>query len=326
MWRNAPNRPTWRSQKSGTASSEGGGLLHLGCSSRGSSRKSGRCRNRQSETSITRSDNFWPGKANSLSNAPGQHRSPPTAAIDCCVLASTVRPRFRGLIETLQTLRRAGIKFAGAGETTARAGRARLLAGGVAPGWPRSLDMQRIRRRAGMWAVGASSPRAVTLAIFRRKCLPQPSSQSDGAAEDLVIFSVHWGSNWGGPMFQMKHFARGLINLGGRYCRWPFVTPRSPLGSLQRQTHGPPARETSSMITKVSRERILSRRSCPNRVSDVNVPTGELVRLRVPLQIFRFSACRDPPLGSVKSLARAGNSGQKLTTGDATARATEVVP
>ena len=75
------------------------------------------------ETSITRSDDFWPGKGIHYRMHPENVGVLKAAAIDCCVVANnhTADLGFRGLGETLETLRRANIKPAGAGETAAEA-------------------------------------------------------------------------------------------------------------------------------------------------------------------------------------------------------------
>ena len=65
------------------------------------------------ETSITRSDDFWPAKGIHYRTHPENVDVLKAAAIDCCVLANnhTADFGFRGLVETLKALRRAGIKF-----------------------------------------------------------------------------------------------------------------------------------------------------------------------------------------------------------------------
>ena len=51
------------------------------------------------------------------------------AAINCCVLSNNhvIDFGFRGLLETLETLNRAGIKTAGAGETSSKAASPAIL-------------------------------------------------------------------------------------------------------------------------------------------------------------------------------------------------------
>ena len=75
------------------------------------------------ETSVTRSDDFWPRKGIHYRMHPGNVELLKVAAIDCCVLSNnhSIDLGFRGLMETLETLREAGINVAGAGATAAEA-------------------------------------------------------------------------------------------------------------------------------------------------------------------------------------------------------------
>jgi poly-gamma-glutamate synthesis protein (capsule biosynthesis protein) len=141
------------------------------------------------------------------------------AGIDCCVLANNhVLDWGRsGLIETLSTLKLAGVRCAGAGRSTAAAAGAavidthkgaRILVFGFASpcsGVPRD------------WAAGARKP-GVNL-------LPGLTVEhADGIAEtihavrqsgDVVIASIHWGRNWGYEIPEPQiHFAHRLIDTG----------------------------------------------------------------------------------------------------------------
>ena len=62
------------------------------------------------ETSITRSDDFWPRKGIHYRMHPGNVELLKVAAINCCVLSNNhvIDFGFRGLLETLETLNRAG--------------------------------------------------------------------------------------------------------------------------------------------------------------------------------------------------------------------------
>jgi poly-gamma-glutamate capsule biosynthesis protein CapA/YwtB (metallophosphatase superfamily) len=146
------------------------------------------------ETSITRSDDFWAAKGIHYRMDPENVAVLKAAAIDCCILANnhTADLGFRGLVETLETLRRAGIKFAGAGQTAAEAASPVILE--VASG-TRLLVFGYAMDSAGVpesWAAGASSPGvnflsdlsaetcATTVESIRRKNRPK----------DPVAFSV----------------------------------------------------------------------------------------------------------------------------------------
>jgi poly-gamma-glutamate capsule biosynthesis protein CapA/YwtB (metallophosphatase superfamily) len=251
------------------------------------------------ETSITRSDNFWPGKGIHYRMHPENVEVLQAAAIDCCVLANnhTADLGFRGLIETLQTLRRAGIKFAGAGETAVEAAAPTILE--VAPG-TRLLVFGYAMDSAGVpesWAAGATSPgvnflsdlsaetRASTIESIKRQSRP----------EDLVIFSVHWGSNWGYDVpDEQIDFARGLIDSGavdivhGHSSH--HVRPLEVYkGKLIVYGAGDFLNDYEGIEGNESYRDDLALMYFPT----LDARTGELVRLRlVPLQIFRFSLRR----------------------------------
>jgi poly-gamma-glutamate capsule biosynthesis protein CapA/YwtB (metallophosphatase superfamily) len=251
------------------------------------------------ETSITRSDDFWPAKGIHYRMHPENVDVLKAAEIDCCVLANnhTADLGFRGLSETLQTLRRAGINSAGAGETAAEAAAPAVieLASGT-----RLLVFGYAMDSAGVpksWAAGPSSPgvnflsdlsaktRATTIESIRRQSRP----------EDLVIFSVHWGSNWGYDVpDEQIDFARALIDSGtvdivhGHSSHHP-----RPLevykGKLIVYGAGDFLNDYEGIEGNESYRDDLALMYFPT----LDAQTGELIRLRlVPLQIFRFSLRR----------------------------------
>ena len=251
------------------------------------------------ETSITRSDDFWPGKGIHYRMHPENAKILSAAAIDCCVLANnhTADLGFRGLRETVQTLRRAGIHSAGAGETAAEAAAPAVIE--VAPG-RRLLVFGYAMDSAGVpksWAAGPTSPgvnflsdlsaktRSTTIESIRRQSRP----------EDLVIFSVHWGSNWGYDVpDEQIDFARALIDSGavdivhGHSSHHP-----RPLevykGKLIVYGAGDFLNDYEGIEGNESYRDDLVLMYFPT----LDARTGGLVRLRlVPLQIFRFSLRR----------------------------------
>jgi poly-gamma-glutamate capsule biosynthesis protein CapA/YwtB (metallophosphatase superfamily) len=251
------------------------------------------------ETSITRSDDFWPGKGIHYRMHPENVGLLKAAAINCCVLANnhTADLGFRGLSETLHTLRRAGINSAGAGETAAEAAApavielasgTRLLVFGYA------MDSSGVPES---WAAGPSSAgvnflsdlstetRATTIESIRRQSRP----------EDLVIFSVHWGSNWGYDVpDEQIDFAHALIDSGtvdivhGHSSHHP-----RPLevykGKLIVYGAGDFLNDYEGIEGNESYRDDLALMYFPT----LDARTGQLVRLQlVPLQIFRFSLRR----------------------------------
>ena len=247
------------------------------------------------ETSITRSDDFWPGKGIHYRMHPENVGVLKAAAIDCCVVANnhTADLGFRGLGETLETLRRANIKSAGAGETAAEAAAPAILE--VAPG-TRLLVFGYAMDSAGVpesWAAGPSSPgvnflsdlsaetRATTVDSIRRQSRP----------EDLVIFSVHWGSNWGYDVpDEQIEFAHALIDSGavdivhGHSSH--HVRPLDVYkGKLIVYGAGDFLNDYEGIEGNESYRDDLALMYFPT----LDAQTGQLVRLRiVPLQIFQF--------------------------------------
>ena len=251
------------------------------------------------ETSITRSDNFWPGKGIHYRMHPENVEVLQAAAIDCCVLANnhTADLGFRGLIETLQTLRRAGIKFAGAGETAAEAAAPTILE--VASG-TRLLVFGYAMDSAGVpesWRAGASSPGVNFLSDLsaETRVSTVESIKRQSRPEDLVIFSVHWGSNWGYDIpDEQIDFARGLIDSGavdmvhGHSSH--HVRPLEVYkGKLIVYGAGDFLNDYEGIEGNESYRDDLALMYFPT----LDARTGQLVRLRlVPLQIFRFSLRR----------------------------------
>lgn len=171
------------------------------------------------ETSITRSDQAW---------AKGIHyrmhpRNAPclvAADIDCCVLANNHVLDWgrEGLLETLRTLRRLRIATAGAGadQGEARApavlplrDNARVLVfaaatddSGVPESWSAATG------RPGVWRLHDLSDKTVSsiaAEIARHR-----------QTGDRVVFSLHWGDNWGYELAPGQHaFAHALIDDAG---------------------------------------------------------------------------------------------------------------
>jgi poly-gamma-glutamate synthesis protein (capsule biosynthesis protein) len=171
------------------------------------------------ETSITVSDDFWPGKAIHYRMHPDNVACLRAAHIDVCVLANNHVLDFgvRGLLETLDVLRDAGIDGVGAGRDLPQACRpARvdlghgaslwvLAFGSTSSGIPR--EWAATRSRPGIRLLDDLSTRTADEIITQAR-----TSRGPG---DLVIASIHWGSNWGydvGP--EQVAFAHRLVDGG----------------------------------------------------------------------------------------------------------------
>lgn len=168
------------------------------------------------ETSITTSEDAWHGKGIHYRMNPANLPCLIAARLDCCILANNHVMDWgrRGLAETLASLRQAGICVAGAGRNESEAsapasmevaGRGRVLvhafamaSSGVPWEWAASKDT------GGINFLKDLSSRTAD-AIARRV-------RGEKRAGDIVIVSVHWGSNWGFEIPQeQRAFAQRLI-------------------------------------------------------------------------------------------------------------------
>jgi poly-gamma-glutamate synthesis protein (capsule biosynthesis protein) len=171
------------------------------------------------ETSVTRSADFMPGKALHYRMSPGNLPSLVVARPDACALANNhVLDLGRtGLRETLGTLAGAGLRAVGAGRDAAEA---RQPAAIPVPGGCRVVVFSCGAASSGIpssWAATATGPGIDFLPslsdsvadglVTRVRQLKRPG--------DVVVVSVHWGSNWGyGVHEDQVRFARRLIDGG----------------------------------------------------------------------------------------------------------------
>jgi poly-gamma-glutamate synthesis protein (capsule biosynthesis protein) len=168
------------------------------------------------ETSITARGEPWPDKGIHYRMHPANVNCLTALAVDCCVLANNHVMDFgaEGLVETLDTLRRAGIRTSGAGYDAADAALpavidlqsgSRVLVFAFAfedSGAPR--DWRAMRHRAGINLLEDMSDngieRIARLVTAQRR------------AGDVVVVSLHWGGNWGfGNPRPQRRFAHALI-------------------------------------------------------------------------------------------------------------------
>ncbi|MDG9717209.1 CapA family protein [Streptomyces sp. DH24] len=171
------------------------------------------------ETSVTGGGTFAPGKAVHYRMHPANLPALAVARPDVCVLANNHVLDFGrpGLADTLDALAGAGLRYAGAGRDAQEAcapavvplgsgGRVLVFAlgaasSGVPAGWAAS------RERSGVAYLAALSPAAADAVLHRVRRYRLPG--------DLVVVSVHWGSNWGYrvPREQVR-FAHALVDGG----------------------------------------------------------------------------------------------------------------
>jgi poly-gamma-glutamate synthesis protein (capsule biosynthesis protein) len=141
------------------------------------------------------------------------------ARLDVCVLANNHVLDYgpAGLVETLETLARAGLTSVGAGRAAAEA-RQPAVVGAI--GAHRVVVLACAHESSGVpsgWAASESRPGvdwlgelsdAAALTLGRRAAAVR-------RAGDVVVVSIHWGSNWGYAVSAAQaRFARRLIDAG----------------------------------------------------------------------------------------------------------------
>lgn len=171
------------------------------------------------ETSVTTSDDHWPGKGIHYRMHPGNVPCLTRAAIDCCVLANNhvLDWGHAGLVETLRTLQAAGLDTAGAGVDARAAAEPAVIDAGTG----RLLVFAYASPTSGTpssWA--ATSERAGINVLSGRpdEDFERIAAQVAAAkrAGDIVVVSVHWGDNWGCEIPSAdRRLARRLIEEAG---------------------------------------------------------------------------------------------------------------
>lgn len=175
------------------------------------------------ETSITQSENFWPGKGINYRMNPENINCISVAEISCCALSNNhvLDWGYNGLEDTLYALDRKSIAHTGAGLNRDSAmepaiidfgekGRVLIFAlgaedSGIPPKWEATGS------HAGITLINKFSEfriQQVTENVnkFRQK-------------NDIVILSIHWGDNWGYEIPQEhREFAHSLIDYCGIDC------------------------------------------------------------------------------------------------------------
>jgi poly-gamma-glutamate synthesis protein (capsule biosynthesis protein) len=168
------------------------------------------------ETSITTSDDAAPKGINYRMH-PGNVAVLTAVRTDCCVLANNhvLDWGTEGLLETLETLTRAGIRVAGAGRALAAARAPAVLEVGDGS---RVLVFALASTSAGVpadWAAGAATPGVHLLPDLSDAAVDAVAAQVDGVRRpgDVAVASVHWGPNWGYDVpADHRRFAHALID------------------------------------------------------------------------------------------------------------------
>jgi poly-gamma-glutamate synthesis protein (capsule biosynthesis protein) len=171
------------------------------------------------ETSVTRSEERWADKDVHYRMHPENVPCLTAGRIDVCALANNhaLDHGRLGLLETVETLRRAGVKVAGTGRDLSEARRPAVIelpaggrvvaiafgmqTSGIPPSWAAAGD------RPGVDLVRTTTDEAAAEVAERVRRLKRPG--------DIAVASVHWGTNWG---FEVPpahvRFAHRLIEAG----------------------------------------------------------------------------------------------------------------
>jgi poly-gamma-glutamate synthesis protein (capsule biosynthesis protein) len=171
------------------------------------------------ETGVTTASEPWPKGINYRMH-PKNVACLSAAKLDCCVLANNhvIDWGFVGLEETLATLRKSGLRTAGAGADAFEAAAPATIGlrdGGHVLVYGYGSPTSGIPEE---WAAGPRRPGVnfldeLSAAAARRIGALVASAR---AARDLVVASVHWGSNWGYAIPRAeREFAHALIDSGG---------------------------------------------------------------------------------------------------------------
>ena len=171
------------------------------------------------ETSITRSEDFFP-KGINYRMSPENAECLTVAGIDCCVLANNHILDWgqTGLLDTLATLKKLGVKTVGAGRDL------------VSARTPAILNVSQIQRvivfalasvdsgAPKSWTAGENSAGVNVLAALSDQSASEIVAQVTEVKQpgDIVIISIHWGPNWGYEVTdEQSRFAHRLIDEAG---------------------------------------------------------------------------------------------------------------
>lgn len=172
------------------------------------------------ETAVTKSDEYWKGKGINYRMNPENIPAITAAGINCCALANNhvLDWGYSGLIETLETLREAGVAGAGAGRNPGDAGAPAVI--GV-KGEGRVIVFSFGSETSGIpqsWAASGDSPGINLLEDMTDKTVfhIREKVREVKQEEDMVVVSIHWGSNWGYDIPEkQREFAHALIDDAG---------------------------------------------------------------------------------------------------------------
>jgi len=169
------------------------------------------------ETSVTKSNDFWKGKGINYRMHPENISSLTAAKIDICSLANNhvLDWGYSGLLETLATLKKVNIKISGAGLNLFEAQAPAVI---EVPGKGRVIVFAFGLGTSGVpssWGASDKRPGVNLLRDLSDKSLLdiQEKVRKVKCKGDIVVASIHWGSNWGYDISREQTvFAHRLID------------------------------------------------------------------------------------------------------------------
>jgi len=172
------------------------------------------------ETSITASTDFWKDKGINYRMHPQNIPVLTRAGIDFCALANNhvLDWGYAGLLETLQTLKKANIISSGVGRNLSAAAAPAVTA---IPGKGRVMMFSFGLESSGIplsWAATADKPGVNLLKDLSDNTVRHISQtvRKIKQKNDIVVASIHWGGNWGYKVpGRQKKFAHRLIDAAG---------------------------------------------------------------------------------------------------------------
>lgn len=172
------------------------------------------------ETAVTASEEYWRGKGINYRMHPDNIRCLSTAGVDICSLANNhiLDWGYSGLAETLRTLERQRIGFAGAGLNLQEAERPVSI---QVPDKGRVVLFAFCTVSSGVpsaWTASATTPGVALIRNFSDETVQRikEAVRKVKQAGDIVVVSIHWGGNWGYEISRAQRaFAHKLIDEAG---------------------------------------------------------------------------------------------------------------
>ncbi len=174
------------------------------------------------ETAITRGDDYRRGKGINYRMHPDNIRCLTVAKIDCCALANNhvLDWGCSGLLETLDSLRASGIRYAGAGRDLGEASGPSVIPSKTG----RVLVFSYGSGDSGIpadWAASSGKPGVNYLNVFSDEAARAIGETIRQVKQpgDAAVVSIHWGENWGYdiPAGHIR-FAHALLDTGSIDC------------------------------------------------------------------------------------------------------------